>query len=57
MPRHYRDFHLQWRRGPQAHIHSRPPTARFEKDEWGRSTLCRLPGYTWSIQRHPTSTP
>jgi len=35
MPRHYRDYHHQWRKGPQAHIHSRPPTARFEKDEWG----------------------
>lgn len=35
IPQHYKDFYQQWSIGPQEHIHSRPATARFEKDEWG----------------------
>lgn len=35
IPRHYKDFYFTWRKGPQEHIHSRPTSARFEKDEWG----------------------
>ena len=35
MPQHFKDYHMQWRRGPRQHIHSVPNTARFEKDEWG----------------------
>lgn len=35
MPKHYKEFYLQWRKGPQEHIHSRPNLKRFERDEWG----------------------
>jgi len=35
IPQHYKEFYLTWQKGPQEHIHSRPVTARFEKDEWG----------------------
>lgn len=35
MPRHFKDYYNLWRLGPTEHIHSKPPQARFEKDEWG----------------------
>jgi len=35
MPQHFKDYYCLWREGPKEHIHSRPPQARFEKDEWG----------------------
>jgi len=35
MPQHFKDYYSLWREGPKEHIHSRPPKARFEKDEWG----------------------
>ena len=28
-------YYNLWRQGPQHHIHSRPKTHNFEKDEWG----------------------
>jgi len=35
IPRHYMNFYLQWKKGPQEHIHSVPNKANFEMDEWG----------------------
>jgi hypothetical protein len=37
------EFYEQWRIGPQEHIHSRPATARFEKDEWGEISPIQNP--------------
>lgn len=35
IPQHYKNFYKTWMIGPQAHIHSHPNPAKFEKDEWG----------------------
>jgi len=35
MPKHYQEFHKLWEKGPQLHIHSKPNSHRFEKDEFG----------------------
>jgi len=35
MPTHFKEYYKLWMEGPKEHIHSKPPQARFEKDEWG----------------------
>jgi len=35
IPRHYKNFYLTWKIGPQEHIHSKPNPANFERDEFG----------------------
>jgi len=43
IPKHYKEFYLTWQKGPQEHVHSRPVTATFEKDEWGEISPVQNP--------------
>ena len=43
LPRHYVAFYKQWEKQPQAFIHEKSPSAKFEKDEFGNVQRVQIP--------------
>ena len=43
LPRHYVEFYKQWEKQPQAFIHEKTVSAKFEKDEFGNVQRVQIP--------------